>query len=128
MSYDRRQHAEGHQLSPTDQQPTLMLACPKLQNEQTRLHMWKQLALEAAIWKRSLVTCEQRYCEVENPGLKQAGSLTTSSFKLWCLFSREASLLTITRESCPSCAEGYVPNAKSQTKITCRECDTYGSR
>lgn len=30
--------------------------CLKLQHEQTRLHIWKQLALEAAIWKFSLVT------------------------------------------------------------------------
>lgn len=30
--------------------------CLKLQHEQTHLHIWKQLALEAAIWKFSLVT------------------------------------------------------------------------
>lgn len=77
MLYDRRQHAEGHRLSPTDQQPNLTLACLKL-HEQTRLHSGERLALEAAIWKRSLVTCEQRHCEVESPSLKQTGSVMTS--------------------------------------------------
>lgn len=45
----------GTRLSPTDQQPNLTLKCLKLQHEQTHLHIWKQLALEAAIWKFSLV-------------------------------------------------------------------------
>lgn len=45
----------GTRLSPTDQQPNLTLKCLKLQHEQTHLHIWIQLALEAAIWKCSLV-------------------------------------------------------------------------
>lgn len=45
----------GTRLSPTDQQLNLTLKCLKLQHEQTHLHIWKQLALEAAIWKFSLV-------------------------------------------------------------------------
>lgn len=45
--------------------------CLKLQHEQTRLHIWKQLALEAAIWKFSLVTCEQFYSEAESTSLNQ---------------------------------------------------------
>lgn len=46
----------GTRLCPTDQQPDLTLKCLKLQHEQTHLHIWKQLALEAAIWNFSLVT------------------------------------------------------------------------